>query len=393
MTTRRFVSIDAFRGLAALVVVLSHTASDGSFLEFSSSPRWLGLSLDRALSFGRVGVTLFFIISGFCIHLRWARTVSQAQIPQIRFLPFWKQRFFRLYPPFLAALAIYLIAQTWNGSIRWDAFDFYNLISHLLLLHNFDERTIFNIDGVFWTLAIEEQLYLAYFVLLYLRSRWGWKRTISLCFGARVGWFALSFAVNKVGNGYRLPHEGGALANWFVWALGAIAIEAALGVIRLPDWTTRSRYALACFGLAIGCDLVSEFHLFGALGWRITWLMAAPIWGLGLFIVVNQVVAAEARWRAAKAIPGSVTFLAALGLFSYSTYLMHSFVLFYLDPALFRALGLPNSLANKLLFLPLCLALTWVFFACVERPFLRKSSDQPRARPIESRDLALNPTH
>ena len=39
----------------------------------------------------------------------------------------------------------------------------------------------------FWTLAIEEQLYLAYFLLLFLRVRWGWGVTIAVCLFARVG--------------------------------------------------------------------------------------------------------------------------------------------------------------------------------------------------------------
>ncbi len=38
---------------------------------------------------------------------------------------------------------------------------------HLLMLHNLDPNTCYTINGVFWTLAIEEQLYLAYFLLLF----------------------------------------------------------------------------------------------------------------------------------------------------------------------------------------------------------------------------------
>jgi peptidoglycan/LPS O-acetylase OafA/YrhL len=45
----------------------------------------------------------------------------------------------------------------------------YDVVMHLLMLHNFDPHTCYSINGVFWTLAIEEQLYLAYFLLLYLQ--------------------------------------------------------------------------------------------------------------------------------------------------------------------------------------------------------------------------------
>ena len=52
---------------------------------------------------------------------------------------------------------------------------------HLLMLHNLDPHTCYTINGVFWTLAIEEQLYLAYFLLLFLRVRFGWGVTIAVC--------------------------------------------------------------------------------------------------------------------------------------------------------------------------------------------------------------------
>ncbi len=50
----------------------------------------------------------------------------------------------------------------------------YDVVMHLLMLHNLDPHTCYSINGVFWTLAVEEQLYLAYFLLLFLRNRWGW---------------------------------------------------------------------------------------------------------------------------------------------------------------------------------------------------------------------------
>ena len=59
------------------------------------------------------------------------------------------------------------------------------------MLHNLDARTTYTINSAFWTLAIEEQLYLAYFLLLYLRIRYGWARTLLVCVAARVVWLGL----------------------------------------------------------------------------------------------------------------------------------------------------------------------------------------------------------
>ncbi|WP_435008850.1 acyltransferase family protein [Tundrisphaera lichenicola] len=383
---QRLRSIDALRGLAALVVVLAHCVEHGSFVEMNAIPAWLGLTFDRMFSYGRVGVTLFFLISGLCIHLRWARAKAQGRTPDLGFATFWKRRLFRLYPPFLAALGIYLVAQTWSGAMHWDSFGVYDLLSHLFMLHNFDERTIFSIEGVFWTLAIEEQLYLAYFLLLHVRGRWGWGWALALCLVGRIGWFGLAFVVNRASGGFRLPHDGGSLAHWFVWALGAVAIETEAGLITLPDWTKKMTYAGACLAAAIACDLVSEYHLFGGVAWRLSWLVGAPLWGVGLFVLVNRLISAETRWRANSGLPRLVNGFAALGLFSYSTYLMHHFVLLHLDPPLFRSLGLDDSLANKLLSLPLCYAFSWIFFLGIERHFIARPG-QAKAR--QAREAGL----
>src|SRR5262249_1397770 len=145
-----------------------------------------------AFSYGYIGVYLFFVISGFCIHLRWAKAKAAGQAnPQIDFIAFWKRRIRRLYPAYLAALVIYLVVLAYLGKVVLTPFAVYDTVIHLLMLHNLDERTCYSINGVFWTLAIEEQLYLAYFLLLYLRNRLGWLRTLGICLACRVGWFGM----------------------------------------------------------------------------------------------------------------------------------------------------------------------------------------------------------
>ncbi len=59
------------------------------------------------LSFGWMGVPLFFVISGFCIH---ASALKNNELRVGRF--FWR-RFWRIYPPYLAALIFAIfISQT-----------------------------------------------------------------------------------------------------------------------------------------------------------------------------------------------------------------------------------------------------------------------------------------
>src|SRR5678815_996176 len=104
------------------------------------------------------------------------------------------------------------------------------------MLHNLDPNTCYTINGVFWTLAIEEQLYLAYFVLLFLRVRWGWAVTIAVCLGARLAWMVFSHVV-WVKTGVGVPVTEAAVSHWFTWALGEIGVVVMFGLIELPRWS------------------------------------------------------------------------------------------------------------------------------------------------------------
>ena len=179
MTSRsggqRLASVDALRGAAALGVVAFHCAGRDAALW----PGRAGEVAGRLVTLGWTGVMLFFVISGFCIHLGWARGRAAGGEPRVAFLPFWKRRARRLYPPYLAALGLYLAVEVGTGRYPLNGFAVYDVLMHLLMLHNLDSRTVFSVNGVFWTLAIEEQLYLAYFALLWLRRR-GWVLTLSV---------------------------------------------------------------------------------------------------------------------------------------------------------------------------------------------------------------------
>src|SRR5688500_7189677 len=103
----RLRSIDALRGIAALGVVVYHAVEQGKQALPNNLLEYPLRAIQFISSFGYIGVFLFFVISGFCIHLQWARSRAAGHEPDIRFGPFWKRRLRRLYPPYLIALACY----------------------------------------------------------------------------------------------------------------------------------------------------------------------------------------------------------------------------------------------------------------------------------------------
>src|SRR5215211_910502 len=192
---KRLRGIDALRGAAAMGVVVYHAVEQGQHVLPNNLLQYPVRLVQFASSFGYIGVFLFFVISGFCIHLQWARTKAAGFQPEIRFSSFWKRRIRRLYPPYMIALLLFLLMTAATVGLSLTQFFFYDLGMHLLMLHNLDPKTCYTINGVFWTLAIEEQLYLAYFLLLFLRVRWGWGVTIGACLFARLGWMLFSHLV------------------------------------------------------------------------------------------------------------------------------------------------------------------------------------------------------
>jgi peptidoglycan/LPS O-acetylase OafA/YrhL len=257
------------------------------------------------------------------------------------------------------------------------------------MLHNLDLRTTYTINGAFWTLAIEEQLYLAYFLLLFLRIRYGWTKTLLVCFGARAGWLIVSRGLSE-GFGFHIPVTEAAATNWFIWALGALSVEAALGIIKLPAWCSRISVA----GLVLsGAMLLAQFlPLTDQNGWLhdAGWLLMHPAWGVGFFVLVNYAVAAEQRWRLKSSSgPRLIPMLAGVGLISYSLYLTHSFVLMHWYWFGFTRLHILSI--SLVILTPLSVAFAWLFFRVFERPFMSSVCTKRPAKtaPLVEEEIGL----
>ncbi|RYE85025.1 MAG: acyltransferase, partial [Myxococcales bacterium] len=235
---KRLLSIDALRGVAATGVVLCHSLRAG--------PPGTDSLLDRAMvllfHYGFVGVYLFFIISGYCIHLRWA-----TRNDSLPFLAFWKRRLRRLYPAYLVSIVLFLGVRWWLDKPNLAEPKSLDLGLHLLLAHNLWTPSRYTICGVYWTLAIEEQLYLAYFLLLWLRRRLNWTSILLVVFGVRVAWFALAWVVHRQ-FAIDIPVAESAAAAWICWVPGALAVEARQGRVQLPTWMTRLSWGLVMLG-------------------------------------------------------------------------------------------------------------------------------------------------
>ena len=226
----------------------------------------------------------------------------------------------RLYPPYIAALAltvVALVAARLVFGTRYGAFvlgydDAAALATdvgvHIALLQNFGDASARLRNGPFWTLALEGQLYFLYFALLALRRRGGWMLALGVSATVTMAWRAtpLTFA--------GLPDYWYALGptRWIEWALGALAVEAYLGQVKLPAWCLNGHLLVASLGGA--ALLASPFS-----PEPLRSLFTDPSFGLAFFVATNVAVRHLPKAGAGRA----VNLLAAIGLFSYSIYLTH----------------------------------------------------------------------
>ena len=363
----RLRGIDALRGVAALGVVLYHAVEQGKQVVPNNLMQYPVRVIQLGSSLGYIGVFLFFVISGFCIHLQWARAKAAGAEPEIRFGAFWKRRIRRLYPPYVIALLFFLLLMAATVGLSFSRFFFYDVGMHLLMLHNLDPQTCYTINGVFWTLAIEEQLYLAYFLLLFIRVRWGWGVTIAVCLSARLLWMIFSHVL-WLKTGFGMPVPEAAASHWFTWALGALGVEVMFGLTTLRGWSRDLRLAavLIVIGSAVSANLPlipKDTFIHNAC-----WFAMHPCWGLGFFIVVNRMVLAEESWVRRATLPSLVSLFSTLGIFSYSIYLTHELVIMqswrWINPGWLQ-------LANvAMVLVPATIVFAWLFFWFCEKPFM-----------------------
>jgi len=108
----RFATVDALRGFAAVWVFAYHLWNvycPGCSAQVEPIP--IGRDTPAAVvatfpvfAYGYAGVGLFFVLSGFCIHLPQSRRFHAKGQDGLDLREFGRRRFWRLYPAFLASL-------------------------------------------------------------------------------------------------------------------------------------------------------------------------------------------------------------------------------------------------------------------------------------------------
>jgi peptidoglycan/LPS O-acetylase OafA/YrhL len=319
---KRIAGLDQLRFILALCVLMPHC---GLVPDFSGQPRGSLIELAfRGVANNLINpvaaVIVFFIISGFCIHLPYRDQ------RRIQLLPYFTRRFVRILIPMTAAV----------------------LLANPLGL----KLPLFS-DSILWSLVCEEIYYILYPVLRKLASRVGWLRVFAVAFVVAFGLALFSLKTNDQTQGM-YPAYGPSL-TWLLglpcWLLGCLLAESVAGLNKIVTspgiWTWR---AVVWFAACV-CSIL-KFH--SPAGYPVTLNLFAL---LAFFWLQREIAFYRTRQPLAL--------LERNGAWSYSMYLIHLHAQTVYVLVSIPALVFPLGWAVHLIFI---LLLCYVFYLVVEAP-------------------------
>lgn len=327
----RLHALDALRGIAALAVVLFHYLPYYHTLYGHDFEPW------PVLEFGRYGVHLFFIISGFVIFMTLERTAAPGW--------FGLARVFRVLPALWVAVPITFVAVHFLGPAdravtAGDAF------LNLTLLHEYLERP--HVDGAYWSLVIEATFY-AWMALLFYGLGPGRRLLVVLW-----AWVLLSYVVvifwQEISDGWAFLLKDLLFARYAPLFIGGML---------LYRWYSRgapARHEALLLALAIGHSLLAyrvPFNLFV--------LACYGVFALAISGHLDRFICRP---------------LLLLGSFSYSLYLIHQNLGYGVISWGYRQQVPP--LVTVGIALAVALALAFAIHRLVERPVLDWFRDNRR---------------
>lgn len=336
--------IDGLRALAILPVLLYHAHVPG-------------------LSGGYVGVDIFFVISGYLITGIIAREIDAGQFSLVRF---YERRARRILPALLVMLAAVLAAASW----LYLPGDFAGVPRSALMALLFLANVWFFLNtGYFaggadtmpllhcWSLAVEEQFYIGFPLLLWLVGRFLPRRRVMVIAGAALASLAWAWAKQADTDGfafYLLPTRA--------WELFAGALLAVGAVPELRRWALREAAALAGLGLiafaVLTYDKTTVFPGLAAL---------PPV--LGAALLIHAAPGTLAGRLLSNRVP------VGIGLISYSLYLWHWPLIVFTE----YARDMPLAGVWQWGVIAAAFALAWASWRFIEQPF-RSSTRFDRRR-------------
>lgn len=287
-----FPSLTGLRAVAAYLVFWHH-----------ENPLLRGTFGHQLVNQGYVGVSLFFVLSGFLIYHRYASTATNSAT---FWIPYLQNRFARIMPLYWLLLLLTFTIWQFTGSkpVDWRTFWL-----NLTLLKGFSGPYKFSGIAQSWSLTVEWCFYLlAPWLFVALRCvRPFWLATGLGSIGLVV-WRDWSFMWFYTFFGRSFEFLVG---MWLARCLHEERLPAITYSLWLGLWIIA-----VCVGLQIGCQRSVDNPYWQIWAEVVLYNLVLPV-GIGLVFI--DLLSCKTRWSSMLASP----FLQALGRSSYAFYLIH----------------------------------------------------------------------
>ena len=367
-------ALDGLRGIAIILVMLHH-------FTYYRPTAGVDLLIGSVLFFGWTGVDLFFVLSGFLITGILIDTRGSKRY----FTSFYARRTLRIFPLYYLVLVVAFVvlpkfpaAQTvLVGQV--DGAELPPQWPYWLYLTNFsiaDGGWVHGWVDVAWSLAIEEQFYLVWPLLIWLCPP---RLVAVLCAVILVS----EPAARVYARAIDVPSLSIFVLPWFRldgFAIGALlAMAQRRGLLPLLDRAVPIVVIVAVAGLIV-CTIMG-----GHTWWWNRWMQQ---YGYSLIAIIAGAMVVGAINRPADSVwPQmlSAGWLRAFGKYSYCLYLIHAPVMravreYVFNPEEYKTFGIAPWIAQLLFYgaaTAPAFALAWLSWRLFEAPILRLKARFP----------------
>lgn len=331
----RVNTIQVFRGLAAILVLLFHLN-----VLFESPKYWSSKPYGDFFDFGHAGVEIFFVLSGLVMMLVHHKDFGVKD----KFFYYLYRRFQRIYPIYWIILLFTLavnLAINKNINQSNEGFSYYFRQISLL---SFGEQDM--ALGVAWTLCYEVVFYLVFGLIILNKILGYFTLSLLILYGLLSGYF------DTIGVGQYSYY-------YFIFFIGICAGKIVLRKIAHGTVV----FIVGGLALFVAAAYINVNYLPGRS------LFLSCLYGFGFFLSILFLIHRE----------NSIGILYPrvildIGDASYSLYLTHTIVLSALAK-LYFSLGLETHINDKVTYLLLafiCIKVSLLFYKYIERPILLK---------------------
>lgn len=339
------------RGIAILLVFSFHYLGFlSSYDEKPDLPFGMGLFYG-----GNTGVTLFFLLSGFLLTRPFI-----AGAPR-RFGTFLARRALRILPMYyLAVLIGALISNQWIDALK------------SMFFYDIDLKTLWPMGGVWWSLVVEVQFYLLLPILVWLADQPRWRWLLLLLLGAAIlAYLHIRSAAPQEFSNMR----GNLIGRWPVFMLGAALawIQVHCGdTLKLlttrTSWLGTILLVISLGALVLLCDYrIRNFGILAHVLFFDHYFLEGIAWAVFMFALLNF------QPIGYKLLVNPI--MNRLGMWSYSIYLIHAAVIFYIIKKwdIYAPSDMTSTIFFGIVLLIISAALASITYTYVEKPFFKST--------------------